>query len=207
MVALMGARDAHEPPRATPSAAPAGNRPVRRRPHRTRTPPIAPCRKAMPCASLREQPRVTTTTGRPSLDALARIRTETPCGTAPSRQRVYQFHHQGEVRKIEVFGAEVQAAYPKRFAARSRALRASSSRLRAGALIVSESIRWRAIVVTSSTARLNTASFACEGCVVPLNLRTNCSADARISSSVAGGAKFASVLMFLHIFAPHDPRP
>ncbi len=60
-------------------------------------------------ASLREQPRVTATTGRPSLDALARIRTETPCGTAPSRQRVYQFHHQGEVRKIEVFGAEVQS--------------------------------------------------------------------------------------------------
>src|SRR6266850_2922038 len=32
-------------------------------------------------------------------DALARIRTGTPCGTAPSRQRVYQFHHQGERRK------------------------------------------------------------------------------------------------------------
>jgi hypothetical protein len=28
--------------------------------------------------------------------ALARIRTETPCGTTPSRWRVYQFHHQGE---------------------------------------------------------------------------------------------------------------
>src|SRR5439155_20287195 len=70
-------------------------------------------------------------------------------------------------------------------------------------LIVSESIKWRSIAVTSSTARLNTASFACEECVVPLNLRTNCSADARISSSVAGGAKFASVLMFLHISAPH----
>ena len=32
---------------------------------------------------------------RVTLNALARIRTETPCGTAPSRQRVYQFHHQG----------------------------------------------------------------------------------------------------------------
>src|SRR5258705_6487900 len=105
MVALMGARDAHEPPRATPSAAPAGNRPVRRRPHRTRTPPIAPCRKAMPCASLRAQPRVTTTTGRPSLDALARIRTETPCGPHPSKQRVYQFQHQLAVIKIEEYDA------------------------------------------------------------------------------------------------------
>src|SRR2546430_5389343 len=33
-------------------------------------------------------------------DALARIRTETPCGTAPSRQRVYQFHHQGGRRNL-----------------------------------------------------------------------------------------------------------
>src|SRR6185369_10433906 len=32
-----------------------------------------------------------------------------------------------------------------------------------------------------------------------LNLRTNCSADARISSSVAGGSKFARVLMLRHI--------
>src|SRR5260370_8741324 len=34
-------------------------------------------------------------------DALARIRTGTPYGTAPSRQRVYQFHHQGARRKPE----------------------------------------------------------------------------------------------------------
>jgi len=31
----------------------------------------------------------------PSENALARIRTETPYGTTPSRWRVYQFHHQG----------------------------------------------------------------------------------------------------------------
>jgi hypothetical protein len=30
------------------------------------------------------------------LHALARIRTATPCGTTPSRWRVYQFHHQGK---------------------------------------------------------------------------------------------------------------
>ena len=34
-------------------------------------------------------------TNRRTLHALARIRTETPCGTTPSRWRVYQFHHQG----------------------------------------------------------------------------------------------------------------
>src|SRR5439155_717310 len=34
------------------------------------------------------------------VDALARIRTGTPCGTAPSRQRVYQFHHQGGRRNL-----------------------------------------------------------------------------------------------------------
>src|SRR6267378_2917012 len=93
---------------------------------------------------------------------------------------------------------------PNRFAARSRAFRASCSRLRGGALIDRESISRRAIVVTSSTALLKAASFACEGCVVPLSLRTNCNAEARISSSLAGGAKFASVLMFLHMSAPRD---
>src|SRR5438067_11699539 len=56
-----------------------------------------------------------------------------------------------------------------------------------------------AAAVTSSTPRLNAASFAREGRAVPLSLRTNCSAEARISSEVAGGAKFASVLMFLHM--------
>src|SRR6185437_9874783 len=29
------------------------------------------------------------------VNALARTRTATPCGTTPSRWRVYQFHHQG----------------------------------------------------------------------------------------------------------------
>src|SRR5436853_6008605 len=33
-------------------------------------------------------------------DALARIRTGMPCGAAPSRQCVYQFHHQGGSRKL-----------------------------------------------------------------------------------------------------------
>src|SRR5438105_15867733 len=62
-----------------------------------------------------------------------------------------------------------------------------------------ESTSRRAIAVTSSTAAVNAASLACDGCVMPLSLRTNWTADARISSSVAGGSKCARVLMFLHI--------
>jgi len=57
----------------------------------------------------------------------------------------------------------------------------------------------RAAAVTSSTARVKAASFAREGLVEPLNLRTNWSADARISSSVAGGAKLARVLILRHM--------
>jgi hypothetical protein len=38
--------------------------------------------------------------------------------------------------------------------------------------------------VISSTAALNDCSLPCEGRVVPLSLRTNCNADARI---VVGG--------------------
>src|SRR6266705_999963 len=88
---------------------------------------------------------------------------------------------------------------PKRLSARWCALRCSASRFRGGALVRNAWIRRWAAVVTSSTARLNTAAFAWEGRVVPLSLRTNCSDDARISSSVAGGSKLASVLMFLHM--------
>lgn len=52
---------------------------------------------------------------------------------------------------------------------------------------------------TSSTARKNDAWFAFEGLLNPLIFLTNWSAAARISSSVLGGSKLKSVLMFLHI--------
>ena len=71
-------------------------------------------------------------------------------------------------------------------------------------MMVSESISRRAITVTSATAALNAASLTCDGCVVPLSLRTNCNADAWISSSVAGGSKLASVLMFRHMSNPRE---
>jgi hypothetical protein len=54
----------------------------------------------------------------------------------------------------------------------------------------------------SSTARTNAASFAFDGCVEPLTLRTYWSAAAWISSSVAGGSKLWRVLMFRHM--PRD---
>src|SRR5690606_18212087 len=43
--------------------------------------------------------------------------------------------------------------------------------------------------------------FAAEGRVCPLTLRTYCSAEARISSSVAGGSKWKRTLMFRHMTA------
>ena len=53
--------------------------------------------------------------------------------------------------------------------------------------------------VTSTIARLNASSFALDGLLKPLSLRTNCSADARISVSVAGGSKLKSVFMLRHM--------
>ena len=45
-----------------------------------------------------------------------------------------------------------------------------------------------------------------EGCWKPESLRTNCTAEARISSSVAGGSKLKSVRMLRHIGASLRPR-
>ena len=56
-------------------------------------------------------------------------------------------------------------------------------------IVVSELMRTVAASVTLSTAALNATSFAFEGALNPLSLRTNCNAEARISSPVAGGSK------------------
>src|SRR5262249_51412420 len=92
----------------------------------------------------------------------------------------------------------------KRCAARSRAFAASISRSRGGAVVTRASSNSCAVCVTCSTARLKAAWFALEGRVNPLSLRTNCSAEARISSSVAGGSKLCSVLMFRHMRHPRS---
>src|SRR6185312_11932484 len=82
---------------------------------------------------------------------------------------------------------------------RSRALSASTSRSRAGALVCSEVNSRRAASVTSATAWLKAASLACDGLPKPDSFRTYCNAEARISSSAAGGSKLNSVLMLRHI--------
>src|SRR5215475_10444189 len=80
-----------------------------------------------------------------------------------------------------------------------RALAASVSRSRGGDWVTSEASRVWATSAICSTAVSKAASFALEGRVKPLIFRTNCSEASRISSSVTGGAKLKSGLMFLHM--------
>jgi hypothetical protein len=82
-----------------------------------------------------------------------------------------------------------QAGRAKRWADRALALIASSSRFFGGAVVSSDASKRLAICVMSSTAASNVTSFAFEGLVKPLILRTNCNAAARTSSSVAAGSK------------------
>src|SRR5215475_14088472 len=84
-------------------------------------------------------------------------------------------------------------------AARARALAISSARHLGGAFVSSDLRRFLETASTSSTAARNAPSLAFDGLLKPLTFRTNCSAAARISSSVTGGSKLKRVLMFLHI--------
>src|SRR6266705_2000917 len=83
--------------------------------------------------------------------------------------------------------------------ARARARAASISRFRGPASVTSESNRFRAAAVISLTARSNAASLARDGFAKPESFLTNWSEASRISSSVAGGSKLNSVLMFRHM--------
>src|SRR6185503_11387509 len=102
------------------------------------------------------------------------------------RTRIHQHRHAASPRS-------------NRRADLARAFDASTSRSRGGAFVTSAFSSPRAAWVTSSIARLNAASLARDGRVKPLSFRTNCSEDARISSSVAGGVKLCRVLIFRHI--------
>jgi hypothetical protein len=84
-------------------------------------------------------------------------------------------------------------------AERARALAASSSRSLGGAFVSSAFSSFLETAAISSTAARNVTSLAFDGLLKPLNFLTNCSEAARISSSVTGGSKLKSVLMFLHI--------
>ena len=81
---------------------------------------------------------------------------------------------------------------------RAFAFAASSSRLLARASVSRERKSLVEARATSSTATRNDRSFVFEGLLKPLIFRTNWSEAARISSSVAGGSKLKSTLMFRH---------
>ena len=85
------------------------------------------------------------------------------------------------------------------WADRARPLAASSIRSFGAALVSSAPSNLRDAAAISSTAARNAASLAFEGVLKPLTLRTYCNEAARISSSLTGGSKLKSVLMFRHI--------
>jgi hypothetical protein len=89
---------------------------------------------------------------------------------------------------------------PNLCAARAVALAASSWRFFGAAVDSSEARSLPEILAMSSTAERKTASFTLDGLLKPLIFLTNCSDAARISSSVTGGSKLNSVLIFLHIW-------
>jgi len=82
--------------------------------------------------------------------------------------------------------------------ARARALTASSVRFLGAAVVSSELRRRMDAALIWSTAARNAASLTFDGLLKPVTFRTNCNEAARISSSVTGGWKLKSVLMFLH---------
>ena len=88
---------------------------------------------------------------------------------------------------------------PNLSAARALAFAASTSRSLGGAVVSSACNRREETAATSSIAVEKAASLVFEGLVKPLILRTNCNAAARTSSSVTGGSKLNSVLIFLHM--------
>src|SRR6202035_2127680 len=87
-------------------------------------------------------------------------------------------------------------------AERAFAFAASSSRLLGAALVSSDRRRRVETAATSSTAARKAGSFAFEGLLKPLIFLTYWSEAARTSSSVTGGSKLNSILIFRHI-----PRP
>ena len=91
------------------------------------------------------------------------------------------------------------AAGPNRRREAAFAFSASASRLRGGMVVVSSPNNPCTTRAISSTAPSNAAWLAYDGLLKPVTLRTNCRAAASISSSVAGGSKWYSGLMFRHM--------
>ena len=98
------------------------------------------------------------------------------------------------------------AQSPKRAAARTLALAASSSRFLAGAAVSRLASSRVALAAISSMALKNAVSLVFDGLWKPVIFLTNCSEAARTSSGLTGGSKLKSVLMFRHIvFGPGEP--
>jgi hypothetical protein len=95
---------------------------------------------------------------------------------------------------------------PYRSAARTFALAISSSRFLGGAFVSSERNNRVETCATLSTAAKNAASFIFDGLEKPLIFLTNCSEAARTSSSVTGGSKLNSGLIFLHMISVNLSR-
>ena len=72
-------------------------------------------------------------------------------------------------------------------------------------MVSRESNNRREMEATSSTAAWKEASLAFDGLLNPEIFLTNCSDAARTSSSVTGGSKLKSVLIFLHIRINYRP--
>ena len=82
---------------------------------------------------------------------------------------------------------------------RSRAFACSVSRSFDGEFVTSDASNFLEAIVISSMAISKASAFAADGLLNPPNFLTNCTAAARISSSVAGGAKLCNCLIFRHI--------
>src|SRR5712691_11849972 len=115
-----------------------------------------------------------------------------PVPKFPERPAIADRHHR-------LSSAAQPAQVPNLRAARAFARAATSSRFFGGAVDSSETRSRPEILAISSTAEWKAASFDLDGLLKPLIFLTNCSDAARISSSVTGGLKLKSVLMFLHI--------
>ena len=140
---------------------------------------VRPAARVAADAALRSRPQV-----HPQ-ETLERV-----VGTADDRRCAVRALPEGQAGGADR-GLAVQEL-AKRTAARALAFAASTSRSRGGAEVTSASSRRLDAAVTSSTARANAASFAFDGFVEPLDLRTYCSAAASTSSGVAAARSCAA---------------
>lgn len=82
---------------------------------------------------------------------------------------------------------------------RNRARSFSAARVRTAPRVLSSASSCSVAAAIASTARSTGAWSACEGLAIPPTLRTYCSAAARISSGVVGGAKLCRTRMLRHM--------